>query len=567
MGSEAQSSLSLQAMLRQRTLLALCALAAVAIAVALWMTLNLYGASGARWVPSGAPFVDEVAAVQAGSPAEGAGLRVGDRLDIRDLSPENRLRDRNGLVLGQPVVLPIQRGGVRRTTTLAPWPETKSTFWHDDGWDQVLSIVGEFWWVFVAALIAWRRPDSDEAQLLALLLILSMLGTAIAPQLNSWVSPWPALDLVAYTLSQPLGALGTVLLATYALQFGRPISRARRFLTWTAYAIAAVTAIVGVVGIIGEWLGAIDSQSWYFARTAPSIALAIASSVLPVACAGFALRDTHGAARTRLAWAAGSLSINYLAGAVWGTTQILGTFTHIGTVLVDITVFLSPLGLTYALLSRSLLDVGFALNRAAVFAVTSVLLAGLFAGLQWVANTFLTGLFGVHNVAVEMTIVVAIYYAIRFSRQQTDAIVSRLFFAARNRRMQALREIPSMVDEISDAEAIAPLTVQYLRTRANIEAHVSWQDPDGAVTPAVDPEWRAASVAFPMLVRRQLRGTLFCRAPDDGEFAPDETLALEQLAYRMATDRDDIVAASLRAELNALRSQRVDSPLQPTRTP
>ena len=95
MGSEAQSSLSLQAMLRQRTLLALCALAAVAIAVALWMTLNLYGASGARWVPSGAPFVDEVAAVQDGSPAEGAGLRVGDRLDIRDLSPENRLRDRH----------------------------------------------------------------------------------------------------------------------------------------------------------------------------------------------------------------------------------------------------------------------------------------------------------------------------------------------------------------------------------------------------------------------------------------------------------------------------------------
>ncbi len=535
-------------------LLTLCTLAAVAIAVALWMTLNVYGTSGARWVPSGVPFVDQVAGIQPGSPAEGAGLRVGDRLDIRDLSPEVRLRDRNGLVMGQTVVLPIQRGGMRRTATLAPWPETKSTFWHDDAWDQVLSIVGEFWWVFVAALIVWRRPDSNEAQLLALLLVLSMLGTAIAPQLNSWVSPWPALDLVAYALSQTLGALGTVLLATYALQFGRPISRARRFLTWTAYAIAALTAIVGIVGILGEWLGTIDSQSWFFAQTAPSIALALASSVLPVACAGFALRDARGTERARLAWAAGSLSINYLAGAVWATTQILGTFTHIGTVLVDITVFLSPLGLTYALLSRSLLDVGFVLNRAAVFAVTSLLLAGLFAGLQWVANTYLTGLFGVHNVAVDMTIVVAIYYAIRFSRQQTDAIVSRLLFGPRNRRMQALREIPNMIDEISDAEAIAPLTVKYLRTMANIEAHVSWQDSDGELTPAEDPEWRTSSVAFPMLVRGHLRGTLFCQAPDDGEYAPDETLALEQLAYRLATDRDDILAASLRAELNALRS-------------
>ena len=44
-----------QAMLRQRILLALCALAAVAIAIALWMTLNLYGASGVGWAPSGVP--------------------------------------------------------------------------------------------------------------------------------------------------------------------------------------------------------------------------------------------------------------------------------------------------------------------------------------------------------------------------------------------------------------------------------------------------------------------------------------------------------------------------------
>jgi hypothetical protein len=51
----------------------------------------------------------------------------------------------------------------------------------------------EFWAVFVAALIVWRRPDSDEAQLLALVLILGNLGTAIAPLVNDWVTPWPAL--------------------------------------------------------------------------------------------------------------------------------------------------------------------------------------------------------------------------------------------------------------------------------------------------------------------------------------------------------------------------------------
>ena len=207
-------------------------------------------------------------------------------------------------------MLPIRRDGVRRTVTFAPWPETKSTFWLEDGWDQVLSVVGELWAVFVAALIVWRRPDSYEAQLLALVLVLGNLGTAIGAQLNDWVSPWPGLDLVAYALAPPMLSLGSVLLATYALQFGRPVSRARRILTWTAYATAAFTATVGVIGIVGEWFGAIDSHAWYFAQTVPSIALIVGSGILPVACAALALRDAHGSERARLAWAAGSLAIS-----------------------------------------------------------------------------------------------------------------------------------------------------------------------------------------------------------------------------------------------------------------
>jgi hypothetical protein len=41
--------------------------------------------------------------------------------------------------------------------------------------------------------------------------------------------------------------------------------------------------------------------------------------------------------------------------------------------------------------------------------------------------------------------------------------------------------------------------------------------------------------------------------PDDGAFAPDELTTLPILANRMATDRDDLLAASLRQELAALR--------------
>jgi hypothetical protein len=186
----------------------------------------------------------------------------------------------------------------------------------------------------------------------------------------------------------------------------------------------------------------------------------------------------------------------------------------------------------------------------------------------------------VHNVVVDMTIVIIVYYVMRYSRRETDALVNRLFFAARNRRLQALRELANVVDDISDADAIAPLTVQYLDTRAGIAAQVFLPEPTGEFTVAagsdagtppiarddlglvmlksrreaiVEPHWRELGVAFPMIVRGQVRGILFCRPPSDGAFAPDDMQALQQLANRMATDRDDLLAGSLRQELDLLR--------------
>jgi hypothetical protein len=47
---EVQSIPRSRAIVGQRILLSLCATAVIAIAVALWMTMNLFGYSGARWL-------------------------------------------------------------------------------------------------------------------------------------------------------------------------------------------------------------------------------------------------------------------------------------------------------------------------------------------------------------------------------------------------------------------------------------------------------------------------------------------------------------------------------------
>ena len=540
------------AILRQRILLALCALAALAVAIALWITLNLYGASSARWIPSGVPFVDVVASVDQGSPPAEAGLRVGDRLDIRDLSPAGRLRFRNGLVVGETVVLPVRRDGERKTVTFAPWPETKSRFWREDGWDQVLSVVGEFWAVFVAALIVWRRPDSYEAQLLALVLILSNLGTAIAPQLNDWVTPWPVLDLVCYAVAQPIISLGTVLLATYALQFGRPVSRARSVLTAAAYTIAAVASLAGVTGILGEWFGAIDSRGWFFAQPVTSVGLIVATSVLPLACAALALRDARGNEAARLAWAAGSLSINYLASIVWSITELFGIFTHFGTVLVDIAVFLTPLGLTYALLNRRLLDVGFVLNRAAVFTTISLLVVGAFSLVEWALGSWLEQAGRVENLAVNAVLVLILGLSIHPIHSWVDRVVDNVFFRKRHEDERALRQFGREAAFMTSAAAIVERAKRELAEHTDGEfsdllvydgasryGDVDENDPalvalraSGAAVDLAGVETALRGErAYPMMARGRLVGALIVGPRRSGEtYAPDESEAIAEVA-------------------------------------
>jgi hypothetical protein len=248
-------------------------------------------------------------------------------------------------------------------------------------------------------------------------------------------------------------------------------------------------------------------------------------------------------------------------------------------------IFITPVALTYALLSRQLLDIGFALNRAAVFTATTLLLAGSFAALQWLTNTILVDRTGQHNVAIELAITVIVYYLIRATRVRTDAIVSALFFSHRDRRIRAIEAVANSVDEVGDVQALCSFITQELLARAGIDSQVLFEDSAGNYVPAVGsapdvrpldrddrtivylrttrapvsaPHVAPNAVAYPLLVRARLRGILICRAPaGENEFAPDENRALMTLATKTAAARDDLLAESMRRELAGLREQNL----------
>jgi class 3 adenylate cyclase len=435
-------------------LLVFCGVTAVAIGIAFWMTLAVAGDSGAKWESAGPPFVQQVVAVDPGSPADRAGLRVGDTLDVRELTPSRRLRFLSVAQAGQRIALPIRRGTVRRTIVYANRSLTQGIFWRDDGWDQVVSVVGEWWSVFVAALIVRRRRERFDALILALLLVLQNFSTAISPA-NFWVSPWPDLDIVLYAMSALVGSLATVLLATYALQFARPPSKLRRVATLVAYAFAVVGGVQGVVASLGQTFGVIDANVWFFGQPVPALVLLVSAYALPLLCALAALADARGSERARLAWASGSLAVSYVVVPIFEIASMFDVGVHAATVAVDIAVFVTPLGLTYALLNRRLLDVGFVLNRAAVAALLSALGIAAFVLIEWIVSAFFArlGTTGVLVVNIVAAIAVGLFAPALYRR--AGVAVDRLLFGRQRRAREAAERVISGLPYVESATVLA----------------------------------------------------------------------------------------------------------------
>lgn len=525
-----------------------------------------------------APFVDRVLEVRPGGLAQQLGLRPGDVIDLRNASPADRWAW--GLaypIVGKPTHLTVQRGNQRRTIGMTP---QKDTHWFaTTPLNVYVGAAGFIWFLLFAGFVGVRCADDPRARLLSIVIALIPAASILAP--NNWISPWPAVNVVAAALNCLFRSAAEAALIAYTLRFAAPASASRRRVAAAAFAVIAIDVAINLTYILGYWFGVVDFNlpTW----TAVFVICDAGAILALIAAFSTAMHDAHGDDRSRLAWSTIPLLFMYAVGM---TTEIAANaFPQVWTSAIaiainNIALFVAPLGLTYALLAQRILDIGFALNRAAIFAATSAILAGVFAGLQWGASTLLAGVLPTRSYASQIAIIVAVYYIVRLSRRSTDAFITRVFFAARDRRLRALGDAIAAVDEVQDAAALAPFIVDYLGSHAGIMTQVYYQDADGAYAPvagcnsataplgrdstgvvalrsrreplALPDLHQPGSVACPMLVRGRLRGIMICHAPNDGELAPDEVRALAAIANRVAGDRDDLLAEELRRENQAL---------------
>lgn len=552
----------------RRWLLALCAAGLLQLALIPWGTYkldgDLVGGFGAfdAIVTTGS-LTDRFGNVRPGTPAERAGIRAGDSVDLRALSAADRYRWRSNLLQGRPISLPIRRNDVATSIALTPTPQTDSATWPTVAWLFWAFLIGSACSLIVAALLAWRRPDSPEVRTLSLALILVVIGNDLLPS-NGWISPWPVLDAALNVIGQFLSSAGVALLATYALLFGRPVPTARRVITFLTYGVAALSALIwtgapqltsgpaGAAGILGLWFGTFDGYFWFLARPAALCALSAGPSLLALLCAVLAIRDSRGAERQRIAWATGSLAVLFLFG-VASVHKFVISDPLLYYDILNVGWFVAPLGLLYSLLSRRLLDVGFVLNRAAVFTAVSLVVVGLFTLAEWALGGWLHSANRITNVAVSAALALSLGLSLHQIHSRVDRVVDNVFFRKRHEDQRALMQFAREATFITDAETVLERASKTIEehadaSRVNFALYdgvdryggIAENDPAlvtlrashevvdlNTVDTAVNGEF-----AYPMLARGRLVGALVLGPKRNGEsYAPDESSAIAQVAH------------------------------------
>jgi hypothetical protein len=278
-----------------------------------------------------------------------------------------------------------------------------------------------------------------------------------------------------------LSAAGYWSLSRYAARFALPLSRQRRVITNIAGTAALAAGFFNAVGVVAVWFAWFDPNRFLLLGSALNVTMMLA----PVVCVFATLMATRGEERSRIVWTATPICLAFILNAfslvtsTMNITPLSGYGSGLATLLGNIGAFLEPLGLTYVLFNRGILDIGFALNRAAVFGATSLIIAGVFGVLQWLANTFVTKWTHQSSILSQILIVIVIFYTVRLSRERTEVVVTRVFFASRDRRLHAIHALTRALDDVEHESELGPFIVDYLGTRADIAVRVYFEDEAG----------------------------------------------------------------------------------------
>jgi len=529
------------------TLLTLCAIVATIAIADTYLEFggphvtSLVGQWGDTVGASSRPFHLVVLSIDPGHGADLAGLRAGDLIDVRASAPVERLWLFGQPPIAHPVTILVRRGTHQRQATIVPQAATLY---------RILLLTpiwfGFAWIALFAAIIAWRRYGDPQMRTLCLLLVAYGLWESTNQHYASSERLWV---LIALAVANVLGTSAVAFWAACAGSFAPPRTPARRALQWTCYALITISIAVGLTKIAALVTLAADPVVLTSAAASVPFVLAYAAAA---ACAMLAIGASRGPERQRAIWSlvpgAILIGIGFGAEALQGVIKSYDLAWAVFYVAAAINI-ITPMVLTYVALNRRLLDIGFVLNRAAVFAIVSTTLIAAFVIVEWVANEWISANHTTSAI-VAMLVALALGFSIRYVHNFADQFVDRVLFHKRHEAEAALRRFAHEAGFITNRATLLDRAVATVKASTGADASILPLDDGRADISENDPAlvalraWHKpvdlellpdsalrGQFAFPMVARGALVGALICGTKQESEvYAPDESDALQSLA-------------------------------------
>jgi len=547
-------------------------IAIAAFFAAFWWTIEVPSASFGFTINANARTAAQrhvVTSVQPNSPAARAGIRVGDSVSLAQPSAVNHLKfnvprpdDRLQFI--------VQRTGLAHTEFLSA---VAGKIEVPDAWLTIWRLA----MLFVAALIAWRRPEDPAARNLVAFLIAFGLGVGLENNaLPNALLSFTLLYLGA--LSAQIYGLGAV--ARFAANFPTPDR------SDTRSRIARVATAVAALAIVG-FIAANLSVFLFNARAANlNVAFGVALALLTLAAiTNFVLSFRRSAAvdRQRILWLLLTFGVGLSGPFLIFVSIAMSSYNHTVDSILSLTLLVLPVGLGYVILRHRLLDIGFVINRAVVFGLLSAFIVLIFGALEWALGRYFAVLTPTTSATIQLAAALLVGLSLRPVHNRIDRFVDDVLFHERHLAEAALRRFSREALLVSDEQTLLDQAVETVqRWSKTREVQIFVQSSHGdyvAVRPQVQQEpplrisqddqaflamrtWHErvdltirssrlnGDFAFPFVVRGVVTGAIVCGPkPGRAPYAPDELDALAELARGVGVAYDALEVAALKEEV------------------
>lgn len=556
------------------TVLYVAEVAALAVGSKPW-----YGWWDAGFTSSGTPYTIKVGFVDPAGATAAAGMRPGDRIDVRNLPLDDRIAFFPQPFGPRTYTIPVERNG--RTFSVL---FNASTVFEGNRATKALLLLELLFAAFVALVCGWlialRGSARREGQLLALALL--SIVFVLIPDI---VVPVGWIWAVESVISNGFAALQIVAILMLAAHYGRAKSlRNATILVGIALALIALLVSLTVrAGIV--WPGIVDPVPFYYGLSSFWLGAVVRLfALIPIA---IAVASSPREEKARTAWLLLPIPLGLvivIVGTLVHQTATSYAIDRAAEVLISTLGMLSYVAVTYAVLGRRVIDIQFVVGRALVFGTISTLVVSAFVLLEWVLGHALEDVSHTAGLAANIALALALGLSMRFIHKFVDKFVDVLFFRKRHDDERALREFAKDAAFLTKSDVLFDRAIAKLREHTDARSAALLVDGDGRYMPSrwfgesepasasendeaivalksrhkpIDPHHYDSDIAgdlvLPMLVRGRLVGAVVCGPRQRGEaYAPDEVEALSEFAHGVGSAFDSI-------ERSESQNQRVDA--------